>query len=432
MDSDFLLSEIKKSGLNDAQFQINYLDTLSYTTKIENSSFSGKETKQVSSVSVTCIYKGRSADISLNSSKAMSLQDAIIKAYKLAKLFGSSDSQTKFYSSKNKSVQKVISSKSKPVDDKFIKAVQSAKKDKKVYSINSFLSEENLKMHTANSYGARADFEWSIVNMESSVVSKDGNDQGSGMEVSESKDTSSLNIEGNLSSAIAMSKSMLGARQAPTVYGKLLFDPKAAFDFINNIFAAINGEEILKKRSFLNKFKNKQIASSNFNLKELPIFGDSLYNRKFDDELVPTSKKYFIERGVLKNYLNDIYSSEKLKEKPLGNNFNLTLGGIRPSNAILEKGDYSLENMLKDMDKGIYLINTGDSPNFSTGDISSMVSIGYYVENGEIRFPVKETLVGGNMLQMLKGIIKIGNNVQNLGGIYSPSILIDNVKISGK
>ena len=432
MDSDSLFGEIKRSRIHDADIQICLLEQDVKTIKIENSRFTGEERKQISSLVIECIYKGKEATFRLNGRSNLDIQGAIKKTYNLAKLFGSSDNQKHFYISNKKLIQKTVIRKENFDVSSVMKSVNSIKKEKTVYSVNSFLSHQIAAFSVANDSGSRADFQSQIAGMESEVISRDGNEQGSGTEFSEARNINDLNITGNLDSAVKMAKSMLNARPAPTVYGKLLLDPKASIDFVNNLFDAMNGEEILKKRSFLSKFRGKQIASKIFNIYDLRFLGGSLYNRNFDDELVATTDKYLVKRGVFVNYLNDIYSAEKLNEKPKGNNFSLTTGGIRPVNAIIKKGKDSLLDLVGEVDKGIYLVNTGDAPNMLTGDVSSMVSIGYYIENGEIKYPVKETLIGGNMLDMLKNIIKVGSNVKNINGVYAPPLLIDNVKISGR
>ncbi len=432
MDSDSLFEEIKRSRINDADIQIYLLEQDVKTIKVENSHFTGEERKQLSSLVIDCIYKGKEATFRLNKRNNQDIQEAIKKTYNLAKMFGSSDNQKHFYISNKKLVQKVVTREENFDVNSVMKSVNRIKKEKLVYSINSFLSHQTMAFSAANDSGSRADFQSQAAGMESEVISRDGSEQGSGMEFSEARHINGLDIMNNLDSAVRMAKSMLNARPAPTVYGKLLLDPKASIDFVSSLFDAINGEEILKKRSFLSKFRGKQVASKIFNIYDSRFLSGSMYNRNFDDEMVATTDKYLVKKGVFVNYLNDIYSAEKLNEKPKGNDFSLTSGGIRPVNAIIKKGKDSLLDLVGKVDKGIYLVNTEDAPNILTGDVSSMVSIGYYIENGEIKYPVKETLIGGNMLDMLQNITKIGSDVRALGGIHAPAILIDNIKISGK
>ncbi len=429
MDSDFLLREIQRSGINDAEIQISLLDETSDIFKVSPIKSNFIEKKNARIINVDCIYKKRKGSLYLLTDENINFQDIIKKVYNIARFFGSKDIQTNFYFSKLKLKQKCKIKNRNNFSETISLINNYLPKEGKV---RASLERENQEFYCANDSGARVEYSNSTSYFENQFIYSDMNKKATGFDVIESKKFTSYDIENSFKKSKLMAKSMLNASKAPTTYGKLILDPLASINFLSSLIDTLNGEYVVNNTSFMSKYLNKEVASKLVNIREVKSINGSFYNRKFDDEMVPTTNKFFIKKGVLKNFINNIYSAEKLKQKPLGNSFNVTFGSLRPTNLVFNKGKTSIEDMIKEVDKGIYLVDTGDSPNISTGDISYSISIGYYIENGEIKYPVKESLIGSNILSMLKNISIISLETKFLYGIKAPALLIDNVKISGR
>ncbi len=432
MDSESIRKIIgRKQGV---QIEVISADSQTESLKIENKEFKGSEISHSSNVMIRCIYRNKGSIVSGTLIDESDLDKMIDNAISLAKTAGSNDFQKYLYRKRYSIKERLVYR--KPADENFvnrlIKDVNGIRKDPKLYSLNSIASESKVRFYGANSFGAAVEGYKEMATLETEAIAKDGINQGTGSEYSESHGLNGIDIQKNLSSALKIAKSMINAKAAPTCTGQLLLDPKAAISFVNFFTDSLDGEDIYKKKSFLSGMKNKQVASKIVDIKEEVYMRDSLYNRRFDDELMPTSSKSIVKGGKLKTYLHSIYSAEKMHEKPTGNNFMTSKGGISATNLVVKPGKLDFNDMISKVKRGIYMIDTGDRPNESTGDLSAMVSVGYYVENGEIKYPVKETLVGANMLGMMRNVIRVGSDKLSMMGTSSPSLLIDGIKISGK
>ena len=433
VDSDSIGGRIARLDL-DAQIEVAVLKNSTENFKIENKRFRGSELDESEGAIVRCIYKGRGSIVSGNVDRESDIDGLINYAYKLAKITGSDDFQRRFYGGRPAAATRTRIGGGKSTDfvERLIGGVNRVKNSKTLYSLNSVASKVSVVMSGANSFGIGGDMKAEISMLATEVISKDGSNQGTGSEYSESRNLDDIDVSDNLSSAFGIAKSMLGAKAAPTCNGQLLLDSRAAISFLGSFVSALDGEDVYKKKSFLGNMKNKGVAAKGVCLSEKAEVAGSLYNRSFDDEFVPTTSKDIVRYGVLKGFLHSMYSAEKMRSRPTGNDFSLTRGGISTVNLALRPGRYRFGDMLAKIKRGIYMIETGDEPNEATGDLSAMVSVGYYVENGKILYPVKETMIGANVLDMMRNVTDIGSDKRSMYGITSPSLLIENVKISGR
>ena len=437
MDSDVLLGIIRSSGL-DADFQVAARTTILHSVSLERGELTNLNINENAHVYVRCIYKKRASTVAAPIEERGDILNLLKKAYTLAKLSGSTDTQSRFSMDKHK---KGGTSLSKNIDklnvaeliSKMASAKNAAQSELDPYSINLGVEYSQGKLHIANSNGVSGDWEGSVANAESEVVAKEGAEQASGRNEESALDVAGLNLERLVMKTATLAKRMLGGKPAPSFVGELLLSPETSKFLVGFLVPAMSGEEIFKKRSFLLNKNGTEIASKLINLREEKSMRSSPYNRQFDDELTPTSSKYLIKNGVLKTYLHNIYSAEKLHEKPTGNYFPSSLGGdIDVTNLILAPGKFTTEKLVSKIKRGIYLIETDDSPNRSTGDFSAMVVNGYYVENGKLIHPLKETMIGTNIIDLFKNVRLLGSDAVTLDGISAPAMLIDNVQISGK
>lgn len=219
--------------------------------------------------------------------------------------------------------------------------------------------------------------------------------------------------------------SRLGARKIDTCEVPVLFEAPVASSLIGHFSGAISGGNLYRKSSFLLDSIEQQIFPRNITIKESPHLLKGLASSAFDDEGVETLERNVVEQGVVKGYFLSSYSARKLGMQTTGN-----AGGVH--NLIIYNDnpvDYAV--LLKSMGTGLLVTEMmGHGVNSVTGDYSRGAS-GFWVERGEICYPVEEITIASNLSDMFRGISAIGNDVIVRGSKQSGSILIDHMTIAG-
>jgi PmbA protein len=226
---------------------------------------------------------------------------------------------------------------------------------------------------------------------------------------------------------------MLGATKPETQVVPVVFDPQMAASFMAIFFAALNGERILKKSSFMVDKLDEQIASDKFTMIDDGLMKRGVGSQPIDDEGVPTTTRTVIDRGVLQSYFYDAYTAHKAGTRPTGNarrGYSST-PNVGAWNLYLQKGEYSPEEIIASVDKGLYLTRTmGWGVNMVTGDFSRGAA-GLWIENGQLSYPVEEATIAGNLLDMLKNVSMIGNDLEFHTSRSAPTIKIEDITVSG-
>lgn len=216
----------------------------------------------------------------------------------------------------------------------------------------------------------------------------------------------------------------LGARKLSTMRAPVIFLAEEARGLFGSLVAAISGGSIYRRSSFLLDHLDKQIFPSFMQIQEFPHLPHGLGSAPFDDEGVATRENKFIEDGVLRQYALGTYSAKKLGMKTTGN-----AGGVH--NLTVKTGDLNLSQLLKKMGTGLLVTEMmGQGVNLITGDYSRGAG-GYWVENGEIQFPVHEITVAGKLQEIYKRIAEIANDVDVRGNVRTGSVLVEEMMIGG-
>ncbi|QQG46922.1 MAG: hypothetical protein HYZ30_00570 [Candidatus Azosocius agrarius] len=190
--------------------------------------------------------------------------------------------------------------------------------------------------------------------------------------------------------------------------------------FLNNFIEAIYGYNIYNKKSFLSNSLNKKIFPNNVIIYEDPHIINSIGSKPFDNDGINTKFKIIVNNGYLKNYLLDTYYAKKLNMNSTGNS-----GGI--SNIIISNDNISFKNLIKKMYKGLLITELMENEvNIITGDYSYEI-FGYFINKGEIEYPVNKIIISGNLKEIFLNIINISNDIYNYEKIKTGSILINNV-----
>ncbi len=222
----------------------------------------------------------------------------------------------------------------------------------------------------------------------------------------------------------------LNARQIDTMQVPVLFEAPIAAGLLGSFVGAVSGGSLYRKSSFLLDRMDQQIFAPHINISDVPDIRKGLASSPFDDEGVQTRRRVIVENGVLRGYFLGSYSARKLGLHSTGNaggNHNLILepSGIRP-------GGLDFAGLIKQMGRGLLVTELlGQGVNAVTGDYSRGAA-GFWVEHGEIQYPVQEITIAGNLKDMFRNIVATGNDVLVQGSRQCGSILVEGMTVAGR
>jgi len=217
----------------------------------------------------------------------------------------------------------------------------------------------------------------------------------------------------------------LGARKIATVTVPVLFESRVATSLFGHLVSAISGSSLYRRTSFLLNHLGKRVLPNWMLIREDPYLPRALGSRPFDDDGVATRARDIVKDGVLSSYVLGGYSARKLGMTTTGN-----AGGI--TNWTVSNSNEDLPALLTRMQRGLLVTELmGFGVNGVTGDYSRGAS-GFWVENGEIRFPVEEVTIAGNLKDMFQSIIAIGVDIETNSSICTGSLLIERMTVAGK
>lgn len=212
----------------------------------------------------------------------------------------------------------------------------------------------------------------------------------------------------------------LSTREVPVIF---LND--VATGLISHFAAAISGGSLYRKSSFLLDHLGKQVLPDWFNISERPHLLRRLASTPFDSEGVRTQDREIVEGGILQIYLLTSYSGKKLGMPSTGHAGGIHNWLVKPNLA------GGLTALLRQMGTGLLVTDVmGQGVNIVTGDYSRGAS-GFWVENGEIQYPVAEITIAGQLQDMLKNMVAVADDIEHRSNIQTGSILLDKMKISG-
>ncbi|MFQ5721008.1 MAG: TldD/PmbA family protein [Candidatus Aminicenantales bacterium] len=229
--------------------------------------------------------------------------------------------------------------------------------------------------------------------------------------------------------AVERTVRQLNPRKIKTQKVPVIFEPMMTSWLLGFLFACISGVSIYQKASFLVGKLHQKIAAKKVNVYNDGLLPGKLGSRPFDSEGIPSQKTAVIEKGILKNYLCNSYAARKLKLKSTGNAEGT---GVSPNNFYLAPGDNLPQNIISSLEKGLILIRTiGHGLNPLTGEISKG-AYGLWVEKGEVKFPVSEITISGQLGEILNNIEIIGNDLDWRSPLAGPTIKIKELMIAGE
>ena len=216
----------------------------------------------------------------------------------------------------------------------------------------------------------------------------------------------------------------LSPRKAPTGKFPVAYVPEVASGLVSHLLGAISGGALYRKSSFLLDSLGHPVLPAAFSLVETPHLQGALGSAAFDSDGVATRRKRFVEDGTVVSYVLSAYSARQLGLITTGN-----AGGVH--NVQIEGTPTPAADILRNMHRGLLVTECmGQGVNLVTGDYSRGAS-GFWVENGEIQYPVDEVTIASNLKEMLLGVVAVGDDVDTRGNLRTSTILLNEMTVGG-
>jgi PmbA protein len=224
----------------------------------------------------------------------------------------------------------------------------------------------------------------------------------------------------------------LGARKMPTAQVPVVFDPRVARGLVGHMLGAISGPAITRGTSFLKDKLGKQVFSESITIVEDPHRHRGLRSKPFDGEGIANVRRNLVENGVLTTWLLDLRSARQLGMEPTGHAARGTSSppSPAPTNLWVEPGKLSPKELMADIQSGFYVTELmGMGVNGVTGDYSRGAA-GFWIEKGELAFPVSEVTIAGNLKDMYHRLAA-ADDLEFKTGTDSPTLRVERMRVAG-
>ena len=279
----------------------------------------------------------------------------------------------------------------------------------------------------ANSNGLIANLKSSRHSLYCSLIAKRGDEMQTAYEYSVAIDSNDLTAPSKIGlEAARLAQEKLGSRHLGPQKCPIIFTSRQSSGIFSQLLGALSGSRQYKKTSFLLESLGNKVLPESISIYEDPLKLKTLGSRAFDQDGVLKKKQFFVEEGIVSSYLMGQYSANQMGLESTGN-----AGGV--SNCCVNSNfDGGITELTKSMDRGLIVTDLmGHGVNATTGDYSRGAS-GFWVENGEIKYPVSGITIAGNLKDMLKNIVSIASDVDFRSNLKVGSTLISEMTISGE
>ena len=279
----------------------------------------------------------------------------------------------------------------------------------------------------ANSNGLIANLKSSRHSLYCSLIAKRGDEMQTAYEYSVAIDSNDLTAPSKIGlEAARLAQEKLGSRHLGPQKCPIIFTSRQSSGIFSQLLGALSGSRQYKKTSFLLESLGSKVLPESISIYEDPLKLKTLGSRAFDQDGVLKQKQFFVEKGIVSSYLMGQYSANQMGLESTAN-----AGGV--SNCCVNSNfDGGITELTKSMDRGLIVTDLmGHGVNATTGDYSRGAS-GFWVENGEIKYPVSGITIAGNLKDMLKNIVSIASDVDFRSNLKVGSTLISEMTISGE
>jgi PmbA protein len=229
----------------------------------------------------------------------------------------------------------------------------------------------------------------------------------------------------------------LKPKAAKSFTGKVILDSDPAAEVIvSSIISSINADNVQRGRSLWAEKIGEKVASQKLTVSDDGLLPKGVGSSSFDSEGTPHQKTPIITRGKLEGFLYNSFTANKEKRKSTGSAYRESysqLPSIGVSNLMIGAGKKKLEKIISEVDKGIVVRRFSGNIMHESGEFSGIAKQASYIEKGEIKYPLKETMISGNVFEAINHIIEVGSEIRpTLYRVYVPPILFDNINIVSK
>ncbi len=438
-----ILSRLKKMGCQESDVFFSRIKTLSSSSRLGK--IEKTEESMVSEIGIRVIINKRQSIVSTTNLEKKNIDDLVEKVVEMAKVIPKNKycglaEKKDLRKIDEKSIKKLqVSDPFEPtlsqIKNNVLKLEESALANKKItnsegaeiaYSKNSYLllgsNGLEIEMEKTNS-----DFIIAVLAGSKGAMEREY-DYKSKVFFKELGDFKKI---GKQVSENAVRK--LNSRKLKTCKSDVIFDSKVSSSLLRNLFTASNAPSIIKGLSFLKNKIDKKIFNEQVSIVDDPLMEKKLRSRICDCEGIESKKQILVQNGVLNFFFNSLSSAKQIDQRPTGHASRSvsSIPSVSYSNLYMENGKVSQSDMIKSLKKGLLVTELmGSSINYSNGDYSRGAS-GFWVENGEICFPVSEITIAGNLKDIFLSLIP-ANDLQFNFGLNAPSCFVENLTLGGK
>jgi len=297
----------------------------------------------------------------------------------------------------------------------------------------SFSESETLIMNTN---GANVSYRGTAASSSIEAVAEDNGDSQAGSDFDVNRFYRKLLIEEVGRRAARKALGLLGARHIYSVKVPVILEAEVAGEFLSIMSSGFSSENVQKKKSLFIGRLDKDVISPLITVVDDGLLDGGLGTAPSDDETVPMKRKTVIEKGRLAMFLHNTYTANKDKTVSTGNGMR---GGFKGSpsvgvtNLYIEPGQHSLNELMSIASRGLLVteIMGAHTANPISGDFS-VGATGFWIERGQKAYPVREITIAGNILDLMKNVDAVGNDLRFSGRIGSPSLRVKEISVAGK
>jgi len=298
---------------------------------------------------------------------------------------------------------------------------------------SSFSSAETLIMNT---HGAEVYYRSTACSSSIEVVAEDKGESQAGSEFDVNRFYRKLEIEEVGRKAAQKALDLLGARHIDSIKGPVVLEATVAQEFLSMMASSFSAESVQKKRSLFIGKLGETVASTAITVLDDGLRDGGLGTAPSDDEIVPMRRKTVVEKGRLSLFLYNTYTANKDKTVSTGNGMRGSfkgLPGVSVTNLYIEPGRASPEALIAAVGNGLFVTEVMGmhTANPISGDFS-VGAVGFWIEKGRKSYPVREITIAGNIIDLMKQVDAVGNDLRFSGRIGSPSLSVRELSIGGK
>ncbi|MCD4700847.1 MAG: TldD/PmbA family protein [Candidatus Aegiribacteria sp.] len=424
--TEYCVEALRKAGLQKSECLL--LDTLKDELNIDSGEISLLRTIDNTSLTLTGILDDKEGTISINKIDRQSIDDAVCKVLELAES-SEADSANDISPAQPAAVFE------KGPETADLDLMYSRMKDFMIYSGEHYPSLilkqailDFMKIHKyyRNSNGVELQSSRSCYSFIPVFVSKEGTEISSFNYAffSTTELERDLHEYGTINVLMNQSTEQIHSKEFQDKFdGDIIITPDCLGSFINMIAMYLGDYPMIKGTSIFKDSLGREIADPQLTLHSMPLSDELAKNCFVTDDGFTARNSTIISKGVLKSFLLSLYGANKTGETR----------SVSDGDAyVIDPGEYTLDEMTGSVDRGILLCRFSGSRPSESGDFSGVAKNSYYIENGEVKYPVKEIMISGNLKSLLSNIKRISRERVNFGDSILPWIQAGDITIFGK